>query len=249
MEKDRIVGYCRVSTLEQKKKGYGIDIQMRDIKNYAEFFRLEINGFYIDEAKSGVSENRRALKRLIKDCKAGQVKAIIVASLDRLSRDLRFSENFFYDLQRIGVKILIADMPHYDGNNRKDVLVRQIKEAIAEENRKEIIDRLKKGREERVRKGRMAGGTLPYGYMRNSKEIKKNPQEAEIVKLIFALASEGKSGRQIACCLNEKGFQKRNGSLWTQRQISAILSRENLYRKGVIKYGEVLGKNQGLIIL
>jgi len=248
MEKDRIVGYCRVSTLEQKKRGYGIDIQMREIKNYAEVFSLAIDEFYVDEAKSGVSEERRALKKLIRDCKAGKVKAIIVASLDRLSRDLRFTENFFFDLQRVGVKIFIADMPHYDGNNRKDVLIRQIKEAIAEENRKEIIERLKKGREERVRKGRFPGGTAPYGYIRNSKEIKKNPQEVEIIKQIFELASEGKSGWQIANYLNEKGYQRRNGSGWTQRQVWAILSREDLYKKGVIKYGNVTGENRDLII-
>jgi len=249
MEKKRIVGYCRVSTLEQKKRGYGIDIQMRDIKNYADLFRLAIDEFYIDEAKSGVEENRRALKRLVRDCKTGKVKAIIVASLDRLSRDLRFTENFFYDLQRIGVKIFIADMPHYDGNNRKDVLIRQIKEAIAEENRKEIIERLKKGREERIRRGRMAGGTLPYGYMRNSKEIKKNPEEVEIIRLTFDLSSEGKSGWQIANHLNDRGYRRRNGSGWTQRQIWAILNRGDLYKRGMIEYGEAKGENQDLIII
>lgn len=243
------MGYCRVSTLEQKKRGYGIDIQMRDIKNYAEFFRLSIDGFYIDEAKSGVEENRRALRRLVKDCKAGKVKAVIVASLDRLSRDLRFTENFFYDLQRIGIKIFIADMPHYDGDNRKDVLIRQIKEAIAEENRKDIIDRLKKGREERVRKGKFPGGTLPYGYIRNSKDIKKDPHEVEIVRVIFDLASNGKSGWQIADHLNEKGFLRRNRTPWTQRQVWAILKRENLYKKGFVRYGEVKGENQDLIVL
>ena len=249
MERDRIVAYCRVSTLEQKKKGYGIEIQMRDIRNYAELFRLTIGGFYVDEAKSGASANRKALKRLIKDCKAGKVKAIIVASLDRLSRDLRFTENFFYDLQKIGVKVFIADMPHYDGDNRKDVLVRQIKEAIAEENRKEIIDRLKKGREERIRKGKMAGGTPPYGYMRNSKEMKKNPQEVEIIRAIFSLDADEKSGQEIADSLNERGYNRRNGTPWTQRQVSAILSRANLYRKGVITYGTVTGENQDLTIL
>ena len=242
------MGYCRVSTLEQKKRGFGIDIQMRDIKNYADIFRLTIDRFYVDEAKSGIEENRRALKRLIRDCKAGKVKAIIVASLDRLSRDLRFTENFFYELQRIGVKIFIADMPHYDGNNRKDVLIRQIKEAIAEENRKEIIERLKKGREERVRRGKFPGGNLPYGYMRNSREIKKNPKEVEIIKQIFELSSEGKSGWQIANYLNERGYQRRNGSGWTQRQVWAILSRKELYTKGIFKYGEVVGIDPNLII-
>lgn len=243
------MGYCRVSTLEQKKKGYGIDIQMRDIRNYAELFRLSVDGFYIDEAKSGIEEDRRALKRLIRDCKAGKVKTIIVASLDRLSRDLRFTENFFYDLQRIGVKIFIADMPHYDGNNRKDVLIRQIKGAIAEENRKEIIERLKKGREERVRKGKFPGGNIPYGYVRNSKEIKKNPQEVEIVKLIFSLDAQAKSGREIADYLNEIGYKRRNGSEWNQRQVWAILNRKDLYFKGILKYGEVRGENQDLVII
>ncbi len=244
-----MAGYCRVSTLEQKKKGYGIEIQIRDIQKYADIFSLEIDGFYVDEAKSGASENRKALKRLIRDCKAGEVRSIIVSSLDRLSRDLRFTENLLYDLYKLGVKVFIADMPHYDGTNRKDVLIRQIKEAIAEENRKEIIERLKKGREERIRKGKMAGGTLPYGYRRNSKEIKKNPLEAGIIKLIFSLEIQGKSGQEIANCLNEKGHRRRNGTEWTQRQVWAILSREDLYKRGIIKYGEVRAENPDLIIV
>ncbi len=248
MEKGKIAGYCRVSTLEQKKRGYGIDIQMRDIKKYADLFRLTIDGFYVDEAKSGVEENRKALKRLIRDCKKGKVEAIIVASLDRLSRDLRFTENFFYDLQKMGVKIFIADMPHYDGNNRKDVLIRQIKEAIAEENRKEIIERLKKGREERVRRGKFPGGTLPYGYMRNSKEIEINPHEAEIVRLTFSLSAQTKSGQKIAKNLNERGFRRRNGTPWTQRQVWSILSRDELYTKGIFRYGDAIGIDPNLII-
>lgn len=243
------MGYCRVSTLEQKKKGYGIDIQKRDIKQYAEIFNLEVEDFYVDEAKSGVSENRKKLNQLLRDCKAGKVGAIIVSSLDRLSRDLRFTENLFYDLEKLGVKVFIADMPHYDGKNRKDILIRQIKEAIAEENRKEIIERLKKGREERVRKGKMPGGTLPYGYMRNTKEVKPNPKELPIVKAIFTFKEEGRSDREIAHILNEQGFRRRNGEPWVQRQVWAILSREELYGKGIIRYGEVTGKNEKLIIL
>ncbi len=250
MENEKIVAaYCRVSTLEQKKKGYGIDIQLRDIQMYSEIFKLKVTGFYIDQARSGISEDRKELRRLIRDCKAGKVRDVVVSSLDRLSRDLRFTENLLYDFQKLGTNVFIADMPHYDGNNRKDVLIRQIKEAIAEENRKEIIDRLKKGREERIRKGKMAGGTLPYGYMRNSKQIKKNPKEAEIVVLIFSLQIQGRSGQDVANHLNERGYRRRNGTEWTQKQVWAILSRGDLYRKGAIRYGEVRAENKDLIIV
>ena len=211
MEQTKVVaGYCRVSTLEQKKKGYGIDIQMREIGTCTEALGLSVDEYYVDEARSGVTENRKALKRLLKDCKAGRVEEIIVASLDRLSRDLRLTENLLFEFDRLGIRVLIADMPYYDGNNRKDVLLRQIREAIAEENRKEIIDRLKKGREERTRKGKMAGGTLPYGYSRTFKQITKNPQEAEIVRLVFELRDYGKDCQETADRLNGRGFVRRN---------------------------------------
>ncbi len=246
--KEFVAAYCRVSTLEQQKKGHGIDIQLRDIKRYAEVFGLLVDEFYVDEAKSGISERRLALDKLIEDCETGKVNAIILPSLDRLSRDLRMTENLLYDFQKLGVRVFLADMPHYDGTNRRDVLIRQIKEAIAEENRKEIIERLKKGREERVRKGSMAGGTLPYGYSRQGREIIQNPNEAEVVRLIFHLKGENYSGQRIADHLNEKGYRRRNGSAWTQRQVSAIWGRGNLYRKGIIRYGEAKGENEALII-
>ena len=114
--------------------------------------------------------------------------------------------------------------------------------------RKEIVERMKKGREERTRRGKIAGGTLPYGYMRNSKDIKKDPQEAEIVRAIFSF-NGNKSGQEIADYLNEKGYSRRNGTEWTQRQVWAILNRENLYRKGVITYGEIRTENRELIIV
>ena len=250
METKKIVAaYCRVSTLEQKKKGYGIDIQRRDIERYAEAFGMPIDDYYVDEARSGASERRAALNRLVRDCKAGRVDAIIVSSLDRLSRDLRFTENLLHDLENVGVKVFIADMPNYDGSNRKDVLIRQIKEAIAEENRKEIIERLKKGREERVRKGRMAGGTLAYGYMRQGGEMKTDPGEAGLVRTIFDLSSQGRSYGEIAASLNQQGYSRRNGKAWTQRQVSAILGRKNLYEKGIFQYGQVKGENRDLIII
>lgn len=146
-----IVAYCRVSTLEQKRKGFGIDIQVRDVRAFAERQGLLVQRWYKDEAESGVAEDRKKLRRLLRDCRAGRVGSVILLSLDRLSRDVRIAENLFHEFATLGVDVLIADMPTYNGRDRKDVLVRQIREAIAEENRKEIIERLWKGRQERVR--------------------------------------------------------------------------------------------------
>jgi hypothetical protein len=48
----------------------------------------------------------------------------------------------FHEFEKLGVQVLIADMPIYNGKDRRDVLIRQIREVIAEENRKDIIERL-----------------------------------------------------------------------------------------------------------
>ncbi len=69
-------------------------------------------------------------------------------------------------------------MPTYNDRDRKDVLIRQIREAIAEENRKDIIERLWKGRQERVRRGLPPGGNVPYGYRRNGAGLIRHEEEA-----------------------------------------------------------------------
>lgn len=241
-KKKRVAAYCRVSTLEQKKKGYGIDIQIRDATLCAERHGLLVEKFYKDAGESGVKEEREQLKLLMRDCKLGRVGVVILPSLDRLSREVRIAENLFYEFKKLSIRVLIADMPQYNGE-RKDILIRQILEAIAEENRREIIERLWKGRQERVRRGLFPGGNLPYGYQRNSKAITINPQEGEIVKAIYGLAAEGKTGQAIADVLNLQGRTRRDGKPWTQRQVCRILHREDLYRGGTFRYGDARGCN------
>jgi len=95
----------------------------------------------------------------------------------------------------------------------------------------------------------MAGGNLPYGYTRNDKYISKNPREVEIITVIYMLSKSENTEREIAIKLNESEYTRRNGTPWTQRTISAILSRELLYREGFIRYGKIQGKNSNLAIL
>jgi site-specific DNA recombinase len=244
-----VAAYCRVSTLEQKRKGYGIDIQIRDLTLFAEHKELFIERFYKNEAESGVAADRKALRRLLRDCRTGRVGTVIIPTLDRLSRDLRLAENLFHEFEQLGVRILIADMPTYNGKDRKDVLIRQIREAIAEENRKDIIERLWKGRQERVRRGFPPGGNVPYGYCRIAKTLMLKPAEAEVVRTIFEMGERGQTPSAIARMLSAKGLKRRNGKPWTQRQVAAILARRPIYANGVFRYGEAEGQAAELALL
>jgi DNA invertase Pin-like site-specific DNA recombinase len=247
--KKLVVAYCRVSTLEQKKNGLGLEIQVRDATLFAQDQGLYIDSFYRDEGESGVLENRPELKRLLHQCRTRRVGTVIIPSLDRLSRDVRIAENLFWRFQRYGVRVLIADMPTYDGQNRRDVLIRQIREAIAEDNRKDIIERLLKGRQERVRKGHFPGGTAPYGYRIEGKQLIPQPTEAAVVRQICDSRENGESIAQILANLNERGARRRNGKPWTARQVRAILSRRELYEHGKFHYGDAEGQNENLILI
>ena len=120
------------------------------------------------------------------------VKAIIFPSTDRVARTVRISENLYYELSKDNVRIYFADMPYYNPNDYNQVMMRQIREVIAEGNRNAIVKKLKDGRMERTRKGKPAGGNTPYGYRRVNKRFEINPPEAETVKEIFKLKEEQK---------------------------------------------------------
>lgn len=248
MKQQKIVGYCRISTLEQTK-GYGIEIQERDIERYARERGWLVAAIYKDEAQSGVKEHRAALQRLLRSCKAGRIETVIVASLDRLSRSLRFAENLFFEFERLGVTVCIVDMPHYDGNDAKDVMMRQINEVVAEHNRTELIRRLKKGREARARDGKLSGGNLPYGYGRDDGTIHIIDAEAEVVRTIFALDGQARTAQQSADTLNARGDRRRNGQPWTERQVRKVLSRRARYVEGGVQYGNSKGKNPALVVV
>jgi len=245
----QVAAYCRVSTLEQKEKGLGMDIQVRDVTSFAEGQHLAINRFYRDEAQSGAAENRKQLQKLLRACQRGEIGAVVIPTIDRLSRNVRIAENLFHQFAELGINVLIADMPNYDGKNRRDVLLRQIREAIAEENRKEIIERLWKGRQERVRKGNAPGGNVPYGYRRDGKQWIVDSEESDIVRTIYRLSDSGCLVPEISASLNQNGSVRRNGLPWNARQVHDILSRRDLYAKGFITYGEIAGSNEKLVLL
>ncbi len=226
-----------------------MDIQIRDVTSFAETQRLAIDRFYRDEAQSGAAEHRKQLRKLLRACERGEIGAVIIPALDRLSRNVRIAENLFHQFEQLEVRVLIADMPNYDGRNRRDVLLRQIREAIAEENRKDIIERLWKGRQERVRKGKSPGGNVPYGYRREGKQWVIAQGESEIVRSVFRLADSGCTAPDISSHLNTNGFVRRNSLPWTSRQVHDMISRRHLYENGTIRYGEVESSDVRLVLL
>lgn len=77
-----IAGYCRVSTIDQN---VSLDVQEKKIKAYCDLHEIEVEIFR--EKESGKNLERKILLELLRGEK--RYDGIIVASLDRLTRNLK----------------------------------------------------------------------------------------------------------------------------------------------------------------
>ena len=105
----RFVTYRRVSTKEQGRSGLGLEAQSRDIALYLASYAeepWEVIGEFT-EVDSGANADRPELakaKALAKKLKA----TLLVAKLDRLSRDVEFIAGL---IKERGLRLRIATLP------------------------------------------------------------------------------------------------------------------------------------------
>ena len=100
-----VVGYCRFSS-EAQRDGYSIEAQVRAITEWAQREGHVIRDFYIDEARSGTSDNRESFQRMISDASTGTFKAVVVHKLDRFARDRYDSAVYRHKLKEHGIRVI-----------------------------------------------------------------------------------------------------------------------------------------------
>jgi site-specific DNA recombinase len=79
-----VVAYCR-SGYEPQSGASNVGRQARAIRRYAKRHGLNIRETYIDPGVSGITMERPELQRLLDDCRARKIGAVIVKNAERLS--------------------------------------------------------------------------------------------------------------------------------------------------------------------
>jgi DNA invertase Pin-like site-specific DNA recombinase len=82
----KIIGYCRVSTVEQADNGHSIDAQRAAITAAAETRGWEI--LWVEDTASAKDLDRPGLSYALSMLGSGQAAGIVVSRLDRLSRSV-----------------------------------------------------------------------------------------------------------------------------------------------------------------
>jgi site-specific DNA recombinase len=245
-----LVGYCRVSTDNQKEEGT-IEIQENSLKKYADKNGCELVKIFKDNGISGASEleNRPGLAELfIYAEKNKEIDGVLIFKLDRLARDLYIQEHLIKKLEGLNKKLISIEEPHLDSNDSMRKAFRQFMGIVSELEKAFITMRLSGGRINKAQKGGYAGGATALGYKTKNKKLIIDEEQAEIIRMIFKMKRYKRMGlRAIARELNEKGVPTARGSKWHGRTIKYIL--ENPLYKGMAHYKDNKVKNDFLRVI
>ena len=73
----KVAIYIRVSTEDQAKEGYSLEVQREYLESFVKRENLDIFKIYQDDGISGYSTERPALKELLKDAKGRKFDLVL----------------------------------------------------------------------------------------------------------------------------------------------------------------------------
>lgn len=200
--------YGRVSGLEQASN-QSIPTQREACHLKAqEHGATEILDF-IDAGVPGDLEwvDRPALTQLLDRVQQGALAGVVIYDPDRLARDLGVQLAITEIISKHRVRLEFCTQ-QFDASP-EGTLFYQLRGAISQFERAKIRERTHRGRTKILREGRPANKPMPFGlcYHRDTNTWSVIPEQATVVRQIFAWAAAGKGPTWIARQLNALGIQ------------------------------------------
>lgn len=207
------IAYTRVSTTGQGRSGLGLDAQRSAIARFAEAEGYDLVQTFTEiETGRGADALERRPQLGAALAEARRLKCVvIVAKLDRLSRDVHFISGLMTHKTPFIVAELGADT---------DPFMLHIYAAVAEKERRLISQRTKDALAAAKVRGVKLGG-LNAGGIRDREEARGR---AEALRPMFAEMA-GKTLAAIAAELNARAVATPNGRRWHPETVSRVQRR------------------------
>lgn len=219
MDKKVIAMYLRLSGEDKdigRNESNSIANQRQLILDYIQSDKV-LSGYevreFVDNGVSGARFDRAAFQKMIEQVQNGQIQIIITKDYSRLGRDYLEVGKYMECLFPLLHVRYIAVNEHYDSDNyvgKTGGMDVGIKNIINMMYSRDASQKVMAARKVLTEQGKFIGSFAPYGYVKSSADKHKlvpDPEAAEVVKRIFALAAEGKKYKEIARILNEAGVE------------------------------------------
>ena len=141
--------YARVST----NNGQDPEMQLRELREYCQRRNWEITKEYIDVGISGAKEKRPELDGLIADAHRRHVDAVVVWRFDRFARSVSHLLRALETFRSLGIEF-VSLSEQVDTSTPTGKMIFTVLGAVAELERSLIVERVKAGLRNPVRKSR-----------------------------------------------------------------------------------------------
>lgn len=221
MNNKRFVSYIRVSTKRQGASGLGLEAQAQAVADYV----AGVAGQLVEqfcEVESGTRNDRPALAEAIA-CAKREKAVLLIARLDRLSRNAGFLLTLQGELQRAGVDFKAVDMPNADW------FMLGVMALVAQRERELISSRTKgalaaaKARGVRLGNPHAAAAAARSRAARTAKAVQKAENVGPIITSIRAAGVT--SLRGIADALTARGIPAPSGGRWYAASVRRTIER------------------------
>jgi DNA invertase Pin-like site-specific DNA recombinase len=219
------VAYLRVSTAQQGRSGLGIEAQRHAVETFAAAhdFDLQAELVEVETGKGADALDRRPqlAAALQAARKLGKGTPIIVAKLDRLSRDVAFISG----LMAQKVPFIVAEL-----GADADPFMLHLFAALAEKERALIATRTKAALQAVKARGVQLGNRTnlaEVGQRGRDTQVAEAEQHAHnILPIIRELQAAGaRTLAEIADALNARGVPTARGGSWARMTVKRVLDR------------------------
>lgn len=225
MRRKRVAAYARVS-METDRLIHSLSAQ---ISYYSKVIQAnpawEYAGVYADRGISGTGiSNREEFKRLLADCEAGSVDIILTKSISRFARNTVDLLETVRHLKDLGIEVRF-EKEHINSLSEDGEIMLTLLASFAQEESRSISENARWAIKKQFEKGKPKNGII-YGYRSMNGQLEIQPEEAEVVRMIFNWYLNGDSCYIIACKLNAEGIKSYYGKDWQSGVICGILRQE-----------------------
>ena len=201
----KIGAYIRVSTQEQEAQGTQ-EAQRNAINTFCLSRGLDVQE-WLEEQESTLNFERPKFRRLLEQVRSGEISTIVVAALDRFSRDQIETLQAVELIKKVGASFYCIRDNINITNGKADFaseMVISVMSLFARNERETIKIRTMSGKQRKQQSGKWITGQAPLGYEldRQTKILRVNSAEAAIVRHIFNLRLDGRGGIKIVKLLN-----------------------------------------------
>jgi site-specific DNA recombinase len=257
--------YARVSTEDQANvKDGSLDTQLdklqREVrhKNANDDDDWRVAAVYREEGRSGKDTNRPQYQSMLADVRAGKLDAVLCTRMDRVSRSILDFFSLLEVLKEHQVAFISLQENWDTSTPMGEFAMGQIM-LVAQLERRQISQRTQEKAFWRAQRGLSNGGQiLGYDLDPDNPGIRMvNPQERDLVVLIYKTYVKEKGTLRTAQEINRKGYRtksytSRRGAIHVGKEFAdtAILRiLTNSYFIGKIRYGEEVyeGKHEPIV--